>query len=69
MMDFFAGSCTTAHIVMKLNKEDGGNRKFIMVQLPEKYREKSEAFKAGHKTIADIGKERIRRATQQPQAR
>ena len=62
VLDFFAGSCTTAHAVMKLNKEDGGNRKFIMVQLPEPYPEKSEAFKAGFKTIADIGKERIRRA-------
>lgn len=50
---------------MKRNKEDGGNPKFIMVQLPEKCGEKSEAFKAGHKTIADIGQERIRRATQQ----
>ena len=62
VMDFFAGSCTTAHAVMKLNQEDGGNRRFIMVQLPEKYPENSEAFKAGFKTIADIGKERIRRA-------
>ena len=62
VLDFFAGSCTTAHAVMKLNKEDNGNRRFIMVQLPEKYPENSEAFKAGFKTIADIGKERIRRA-------
>lgn len=62
IMDFFAGSSTTAHAVMQLNAEDGGNRKYIMVQLPEETDEKSEAFKAGYKTIADIGKERIRRA-------
>jgi len=62
ILDFFAGSCTTAHAVMKLNAEDGGNRKYIMVQLPEPCDEKSEAFKAGYKTIADIGRERIRRA-------
>ena len=62
ILDFFSGSCTTAHAVMKLNAEDGGNRKFIMVQLPEPTGEKSEAFKAGYKTIAEIGKERIRRA-------
>jgi len=61
VLDFFAGSCTTAHAVLELNKEDGGNRKFIMVQLPEPCDEKSEAFKAGYNTIADIGKERIRR--------
>ncbi len=71
ILDFFAGSCTTAHAVLDLNKEDlsasgdgqagGGNRKFIMVQLPEPCDEKSEAFKAGYRTIADIGKERIRR--------
>ena len=61
ILDFFAGSCTTAHAVLDLNKEDGGNRKFILVQLPEKCDEDSEAFKAGYKTIADIGKERIRR--------
>ncbi len=61
-LDFFAGSCTTAHAVMKLNAEDGGNRKYIMVQLPEPCDEKSEAYKAGYKTIAEIGKERIRRA-------
>ena len=61
-LDFFAGSATTAHAVMKLNAEDNGNRKFIMVQLPEKTDEKSEAYKAGYKTIAEIGKERIRRA-------
>ena len=62
ILDFFAGSCTTAHAVLDLNKEDGGNRKFIMVQLPEPCEEKSEAYKAGYKTIAEIGKERIRRA-------
>ena len=56
------GSATTAHAVMKLNAEDGGKRKFIMVQLPEKTAEDSEAYKAGYKTIAEIGKERIRRA-------
>jgi adenine-specific DNA-methyltransferase len=61
-IDFFAGSATTAHAVMQLNAEDGGNRKFIMVQLPEPCDEKSEAFKAGYKTIAEISKERIRRA-------
>ena len=64
ILDFFAGSSTTAHAVMQLNAEDGGNRKFIMVQLPEVCDPKSEAFKAGYKTIADIGKERIRRAGQ-----
>lgn len=62
ILDFFAGSATTAHAVIKLNAEDGGNRKFIMVQLPEKTDEKSEAFKAGYKNIAEISKERIRRA-------
>ncbi len=62
ILDFFAGSATTAHAVMKLNAEDGGKRKFIMVQLPEACDEKSEAFKAGYKTIAEISKERIRRA-------
>jgi adenine-specific DNA-methyltransferase len=61
ILDFFAGSCTTAHAVLALNKEDGGNRKFICAQLPEKYDADSEAFKAGYKTIAEIGKERIRR--------
>ena len=61
ILDFFAGSCTTAHAVMALNAEEGGNRKYIMVQLPEPCGEKSEAYKAGYKTIADIGKERIRR--------
>lgn len=62
VLDFFSGSATTAHAVMQLNSEDGGNRKFIMVQLPEKTDEKSEAFKAGYKNICEIGKERIRRA-------
>ena len=61
ILDFFSGSCTTAHAVLDLNKQDGGNRKFICVQLPEKCDEDSAAFKAGYKTIADIGKERIRR--------
>lgn len=62
VLDFFAGSSTTAHAVMQLNAEDGGNRKFIMVQLPEPCNKKSEAYKAGFKTIAEISKERIRRA-------
>ena len=62
VLDFFSGSATTAHAVMQLNAEDGGHRKFIMVQLPEKCDENSEAYKAGYKTICDIGKERIRRA-------
>lgn len=62
ILDFFSGSATTAHAVMQLNAEDGGNRKFIMVQLPEVCDEKSEAYKAGYNTICDIGKERIRRA-------
>jgi adenine-specific DNA-methyltransferase len=62
ILDFFSGSATTAHAVMKLNAEDGGNRKSIMVQLPEATSEGSEAARAGYKTIADIGKERIRRA-------
>jgi len=62
ILDFFSGSATTAHAVMQLNAEDGGNRKYIMVQLPEETDEKSEAYKAGYKTISDIGKERIRRA-------
>jgi adenine-specific DNA-methyltransferase len=62
VLDFFSGSATTAHAVMKLNAEDGGHRKFIMVQLPEVTDEKSEARKAGYKTICEIGKERIRRA-------
>lgn len=62
ILDFFAGSATTAHAVMQLNAEDGGNRKFVMVQLLEPCDEKSEAFKAGYKTIAEISKERIRRA-------
>ena len=63
ILDFFSGSATTAHAVMQLNSEDGGNRKFIMVQLPEKTEEKSEAFKAGYKNICEIGKVRIRRAS------
>lgn len=62
VLDFFSGSATTAHAVMQLNAEDGGHRKFIMVQLPESCDEKSEAYKAGYKTICEIGKERIRRA-------
>lgn len=61
ILDFFSGSATTAHAVLDLNKQDGGNRKFIMIQLPEPCTIDSEAFKAGYKTIADIGKERIRR--------
>ena len=65
ILDFFAGSGTTAHAVMQLNAEDNGNRKFICVQLPEKTDEKSEAFKAGYSTIAEITKERIRRAGSQ----
>jgi len=65
ILDFFSGSATTAHAVMKLNAEDGGNRKFIMVQLPELCDEKSEAYKAGYKNICEIGKERIRRAGKQ----
>lgn len=62
VLDFFSGSATTAHAVMQLNAEDGGHRKFIMVQLPEETDEKSEAYKAGYKNICEIGKERIRRA-------
>ncbi len=62
VLDFFPGSATTAHAVMQLNAEDGGNRKFIMVQLPEETDVKSEAYKAGYKNICEIGKERIRRA-------
>lgn len=65
ILDFFSGSATTAHAVMKLNAEDGGHRKFIMVQLPENCDEKSEACKAGYKNICEIGKERIRRASKQ----
>lgn len=64
VLDFFSGSATTAEAVMKLNAEDGGHRKFIMVQLPEETDEKSEAYKAGYKNICEIGKERIRRAGQ-----
>ena len=62
VLDIFSGSATTAHAVMQLNAEDGGHRKFIMVQLPEETDEKSEAYKAGYKNICEIGKERIRRA-------
>ena len=62
IMDFFSGSAATAHAIMQLNAEDGGNRKFIMVQVPEETEEKSEAYKAGYKNICEIGKERIRRA-------
>ena len=62
VLDFFAGSGTTLHATMQLNAEDGGHRKFIMVQLPEATDEKSEAYKAGYKNICEIGKERIRRA-------
>ena len=68
ILDFFSGSATTAHAVMKLNAEDGGNRKFIMVQLPELCNEKSEAYKAGYKNICEIGEERIRRAGEQIKA-
>ena len=64
ILDFFAGSATTAHAVLDLNKEDGGNRKFIMVQMAEPCDKESESYKAGYKTIADIGKERIRRVIQ-----
>lgn len=64
ILDFFSGSATTAHAVMQLNAEDGGHRKFIMVQIPEACDEKSEAFKAGYRNICEIGKERIRRAGQ-----
>lgn len=64
VLDFFSGSATTAHAVMQLNAEDGGHRKFIMVQLPEETDKKSEAYKAGYKNICEIGKERIRRAGQ-----
>ncbi|MDY3958480.1 site-specific DNA-methyltransferase [Romboutsia timonensis] len=62
VLDFFSGSATTAHSIMQLNAEDNGNRKYIMVQLPEVIEEKSEAYKAGYKNICEIGKERIRRA-------
>jgi adenine-specific DNA-methyltransferase len=62
VLDFFSGSATSAHAVMQLNAEDGGNRRFIMVQLPEVLEEKSEAYKDGYRTICDIGEERIRRA-------
>lgn len=69
ILDFFSGSATTAHAVMQLNAEDGGNRKFIMVQLPELCGEKSEAYKAGYKNICEIGKERIRRAGEKIKAK
>ena len=62
ILDFFSGSATTAHAVMQLNAEDGGNRRFILVQLPELCDEKSDAYKAGYKNICEIGKERIQRA-------
>ena len=65
ILDFFSGSATTAHAIMQLNADDGGHRKFIMVQFPEKTDEKSEAYKAGYKNICEIGKERIRRAGKQ----
>lgn len=68
ILDFFSGSATTAHAVMQLNTEDGGKRKYIMVQLPEQTPEKSEARKAGYNTICEIGKERIRRAGAKIQA-
>jgi len=68
VLDFFAGSATTAHAVMKLNAEDGKNRKYIIVQLPEKLPEDSEAYKAGYKNICEIGRERIRRAAKKIQA-
>ena len=68
ILDFFSGSATTAHAVMKLNAEDGGNRKFIMVQLPELCDEKKEAYKAGYNNICEIGEERIRRAGEQIKA-
>ena len=68
VLDFFAGSCTTAHAVLDLNKQDNGTRKFIMVQLPEPCAPDSDAFKTGYKTIADIGKERIRRAIKKIEA-
>lgn len=68
ILDFFSGSATTAHAVMKLNAEDGGNRRFIMVQLPEPCYEKSEAYKAGYKNICEIGKERLRRAEEKVKA-
>lgn len=69
VLDFFSGSATTAHAVMSLNAEDGGNRRFIMVQLPELCDEKSEAYKAGYKNICEIGKERIRRAGKKVKAK
>lgn len=68
VMDFFSGSATTAHAIMKLNLEDGGNRKFILVQLPETCDVKSDAYKDGYRSICDIGEERIRRAGEQIKA-
>ena len=65
ILDFFSGSSTLADAIMQFNSEDGGNRKFIMVQLPELCDEKSEAYKAGYKNICEIGEERIRRAGEQ----
>src|SRR5699024_7490236 len=62
ILDFFSGSATTAHALMQINAEDGGNRRFILEKLPELCDEKSEAYKAGYKNICEIGKERIRRA-------
>ena len=67
ILDFFSGSATTAHAVMQLNAEDGGNRKYIMVQIPEKCSEKSEAYKEGYSTICEVAKERIRRAAKKIQ--
>lgn len=68
ILNFFAGSGTTAQAVLELNKEDNGNRKFILVQLPEQCDENSEAFKAGYKTISEISKDRIRRVIQKIEA-
>ena len=68
ILDFFSGSATTAHAIMKLNAEDGGNRKFIMVQFPELCDEKTEAYKSGYKNICEIGEERIRRSGEQIKA-
>ena len=68
VLDFFSGSATTAHAVMQLNAEDGGNRRFILVQLPETTPVDSEAHKAGYKNICEIGKERIRRAGEKVKA-
>ena len=65
ILDFFSGSAATAHGVMQLNAEDGGHRKFIMVQLPQPCHENSDAYKAGYHNICEIGKERIRRSAEQ----